>query len=196
MKLVPIIKILPNLITIARIISVPFIISLLLDEEFVFAFWLFMAAGASDGVDGYLAKHFDARTRLGAYMDPLADKVMLTALFVALGVQGALPTWLVVLAVSRDLTIVGSVLLTNSMGYEIEIRPQFMSKITPLVQITLVVLVLATLAFSIDDPRILAYGVPAVAATTILSWLGYLWSWVLILGGFEDSESEDKDEGS
>lgn len=190
----PIIKILPNLITMARIVSVPFIVSLLLNEEFVFAFWLFVAAGVSDGVDGYLAKHFDARTRLGAYMDPVADKVMLIALFVALGVHGALPTWLVVLAVSRDMTIVGSVLLTSAMGYEIEIRPQYMSKINTLVQITLVVLVLATLAFTIDDSRILAYGVPLAAATTILSWLGYLWSWVLILGGFEDSEpgGEDK----
>lgn len=189
----PIIKILPNLITMARIVSVPFIVSLLLNEEYVFAFWLFMAAGVSDGVDGYLAKHFDATTRLGAYMDPVADKVMLIALFVALGVQGALPTWLVVLAVSRDMTIVGSVLLTSAMGYEIEIRPQYMSKINTLVQITLVVLVLATLAFPIDDPRILAYGVPAAAATTVLSWLGYLWSWVLILGGFEDSESGGED---
>lgn len=178
----------------ARIISVPFIISLLLDEEFLFAFWLFFAAGASDGVDGYLAKHFDARTRLGAYMDPLADKVLLTALFVALGVQGILPTWLVVLAVSRDIVIIGSVLLTNAMGYEIEIRPQFMSKINTAVQITLVFAVLASLAFSIDDPRILAYGVPAVAVTTILSWLGYLWSWVLILGGFEEGEAEEEEE--
>lgn len=189
----PIIKILPNLITMARIISVPFIVSLLLDEEFFFAFWLFMAAGASDGVDGYLAKHFDARTRLGAYMDPLADKVLLTALFIALGIQGILPTWLVVLVVSRDMVIVGSVLLTSAMGYEIEISPQFMSKVNTLAQITLIIAVLATLAFPVDDPRILAYGIPVVAATTILSWFGYLWSWVLILGGFEDSEAEEED---
>lgn len=172
----------------------PFIISLLLDSEYVFAFWLFMAAGVSDGVDGYLAKHFEARTRLGAYMDPLADKVLLAALFVALGVQGILPTWLVVLAVSRDIVIIGSVLLTNAMGYEIEIRPQFMSKINTLAQITLVTVVLATLAFSIDDPRILAYGVPTVAVTTTLSWLGYLWSWILILGGFEDGDADDQGE--
>lgn len=170
----------------------PFIISLLLDQRYAFAFWLFVAAGISDGVDGYLAKRFDARTRLGAYMDPLADKVLLTALFITLGIQGILPTWLVVLVVSRDMTIIGSVLLTNSMGYEIEIRPQFMSKVNTLFQITLVFMMLGTLAFPIDDPRILAYGVPAVAATTILSWLGYLWSWILILGGFEDGDDEEE----
>lgn len=185
----PLIKILPNLITMARIISVPFIISLLLDQEYVFAFWLFVAAGVSDGVDGFLAKRYDATTRLGAYMDPLADKVLLTALFVTLGIQGILPTWLVVLAVSRDLTIIGSVLLTNSMGYEIEIRPQYMSKVNTLFQITLVLMVLGTLAFPIDDSRILTYGVPIVALTTVLSWVGYLWSWILILGGFEDGDS-------
>lgn len=192
----PIIKILPNLITIARIISVPFIISLLLDEDYLFTFWLFFIAGASDGVDGYLAKHFDARTRLGAFMDPLADKVLLTALFIALGIQELLPTWLVVLVVSRDMAIVGSILLSNAMGYEIEIRPQFMSKVNTTMQIILVFLVLATLAFSIDDPLILAYGVPIVATTTILSWLGYLWSWILILGGYEESEAESEEESN
>ena len=175
----------------ARIISVPFIISLLLDQRYAFAFWLFVAAGVSDGVDGYLAKRFNATTRLGAYMDPVADKVLLTALFIALGIQGILPTWLVVLVVSRDMTIIGSVLLTNSMGYEIEIRPQFMSKVNTLFQITLIFMMLGTLAFPIDDPRILAYGVPVVAASTVLSWLGYLWSFILILGGFEDTDTDD-----
>ena len=186
-------KMLPNLITLARIIAVPFIVLLLLDAEYLFAFWLFFAAGVSDGVDGYLAKHFDARTRLGAYMDPVADKALLTALFVTLGVQEIFPPWLVVLVVSRDIAIVGSILLSSAMGYEIEIRPQYMSKINTAFQITLVTLTLASLGFSIDDPRILQYGVPAVAATTVLSWFGYLWSWVLILGGFEENDTDSSD---
>jgi cardiolipin synthase len=187
------IKIVPNLITMGRIISVPFIVSFLLDAEYFFAFWLFFAAGASDAVDGYLAKRYDARTRLGAYMDPVADKALLTALFVSLGVQEILPAWLVILVVSRDISIIGSILLSSAMGYELEIRPQFMSKVNTAVHIALVFMVLAGLGFSIDDPRILAYGVPAVAITTILSWLGYLWSWVLILGGFEDGEADGED---
>jgi cardiolipin synthase (CMP-forming) len=188
------IKIVPNLITMGRIISVPFIISFLLDAEYLFAFWLFFIAGASDGIDGYLAKRFDARTRLGAYMDPVADKALLTALYVSLGVQGILPAWLVVLVVSRDVSIIGSILLSSAMGYELEIRPQFMSKVNTLFQITFVFVVLASLAFSIDDLRILTYGVPAVAATTLLSWLGYLWSWVFILSGFEDGETDEEEE--
>ena len=189
-------KMLPNLITLGRIIAVPFVVLFLLDSEYLLAFWLFFLAGVSDGVDGFLAKRFDARTRLGAYMDPLADKALLTALFVTLGVQEVFPSWLVVLVVSRDISIVGSILLSSAMGYEIEIRPQFMSKVNTAAQITLVTLTLAALGFSIDDPRILAYGVPAVAATTALSWAGYLWSWVLILGGFEDGEGADESEDS
>lgn len=189
------IKILPNLITLGRIIAVPFVVLFLLDGEYLYAFWLFFLAGVSDGVDGFLAKRFDARTRIGAYMDPLADKVLLTALFVTLGVQEVFPSWLVVLVVSRDISIIGSVLLSSSMGYEIEIRPQFMSKVNTAFQITLVTLTLASLGFAIDDPRILAYGVPAVALTTVLSWFGYLWSWVLILGGFEDGENGDGEDG-
>ena len=186
------IKILPNLITLGRIIAVPFVVLFLLDGEYLYAFWLFFLAGVSDGVDGFLAKRFDARTRIGAYMDPLADKALLTALFVTLGVQEVFPSWLVVLVVSRDISIVGSILLSSSMGYEIEIRPQFMSKVNTAFQILLVTLTLASLGFSIDDPRILAYGVPAVALTTVVSWLGYLWSWVLILGGFEEGESDEE----
>lgn len=186
-------KLIPNLITLGRIIAVPFIVLFLLGADYRYAFFLFFAAGVSDGVDGYLAKHFNARTRLGAYLDPLADKALITAIFITLGVQGVLPNWLVVLVVSRDIAIVGSILLSSAMGYEIEIRPQFMSKINTALQLVLVTALLASLGFSIDEPRILAYGVPAVATTTALSWMGYLWSWVLILGGFEDGENGDGD---
>jgi cardiolipin synthase len=187
------IKNLPNIITLGRIVAVPFIVSFLLESQFLFAFWLFFIAGASDAVDGYLAKKYDARTRLGAYMDPLADKVLLTALFVTLGYREIFEPWLAILVVSRDLSIVGAILLSSAMGYELEIKPHFISKVNTLFQITFMTYLLAALGFDMINPDWVLKGTYAVAATTILSWLIYLFQWISILGGFEAAD-EERDE--
>ena len=101
----------PNFITLGRIMSVPVIFWLLLSGENKFAFFVFVAAGISDAVDGYLAKRFNWSTELGAYLDPLADKLLIVSIFIALGVRGELPLWLVIAVVSRDILIVAAVLL-------------------------------------------------------------------------------------
>ena len=98
---------LPNLITLARLLAVPLVVFLILQGLMTAAFWMFFAAGISDAVDGYLAKRMDAVTELGTYLDPIADKTLLVAVYVTLGIAGHVPTWLVILVVSRDLLIIG-----------------------------------------------------------------------------------------
>lgn len=103
---------LPNLISLGRLLLVPLAISLILEANYRAAFWVFVIAGVSDALDGFIAKRFDRRTRLGALLDPLADKVLLVSVYVTLGIAGQLWPWLVVLVVFRDLMIVGGFLLT------------------------------------------------------------------------------------
>ena len=102
----------PNLITLARILLVPVMVWAIASGEMRIAFVLFLVAGVSDAVDGFLAKRFNMATELGAYLDPLADKAMLVSIYVALGIVGAIPRWLVILVVSRDIMIVSAVILS------------------------------------------------------------------------------------
>ena len=101
----------PNFITIARLIGVPLIVWLMIADRFLAAALLFILAGLSDAADGFIAKRFHASSELGAYLDPVADKALLVSVFVTLGFKGALPAWLIVLVVSRDLFIIGAMLL-------------------------------------------------------------------------------------
>ena len=101
----------PNLISVLRLLLVPLTVWLIISEAYGWAFVTFMVAGISDGIDGYLARRFDWRTRLGAYLDPLADKTLLVSVFVTLGLLKLIPAWLVITVVSRDALIIGAVLL-------------------------------------------------------------------------------------
>ena len=107
---------LPNLITLGRVILVPVVFWLLITGQTEVAFVAFIIAGISDAVDGYLAKTFGWKTELGAYLDPLADKLLIVSIFLALGVDGKLPLWLVIAVVSRDILIVIAVMLSWLLG--------------------------------------------------------------------------------
>ena len=102
----------PNLITLARIILVPVVVWAIASGQLRLAFLLFLAAAISDGVDGFLAKRFGMKTELGAYLDPLADKVLIVSIYVTLGITGVIPLWIVILVVSRDFMIVGAIILS------------------------------------------------------------------------------------
>src|SRR6185369_9620512 len=97
----------PNLITLGRILLVPFVVWAIASGAMWIAFVLFLVAGVSDGVDGFLAKRFNMTTVLGAYLDPLADKALIVSIYLTLGINGFIPRWLVILVVSRDILIVG-----------------------------------------------------------------------------------------
>lgn len=137
----------PNIITLGRIICVPIIIWLILNEAYFAAFGIFVFAGISDALDGYIAKNFDAATALGAYLDPIADKALLVSIYVTLGLQEALGSWLVILVVSRDVLIIGAVLLSMLIGQRLVVAPLMISKVNTTFQIVLAACVLAALAF-------------------------------------------------
>lgn len=178
---------LANLITLGRLGSVPVIVWLLLEQRYVTAFWVFVLAGLSDGVDGILAKRFGMETALGRYLDPIADKALLVSIYVALGLQLLLPKWLVILVVSRDLLIVGAVLLASAVGRDVDIRPTLISKTNTALQIALISWVLAHFAFGLTEmaDTITIVLIWAVAVTTAASWYRYLIIWLNHMAGME-----------
>lgn len=172
----------PNLITLARILLVPVVVWAIASNQMLFAFLLFAAAGVSDAVDGFLAKRFGMASELGAYLDPLADKVLIVSIYVSLGIVDALPRWLVILVVSRDLLIVGGVLFSWLLNKPVSVKPHMVSKINTAVQLLLVGLTLAALGFGLDAGWALTLTMAAVAVLTLASVAVYLREWVLHMG--------------
>jgi cardiolipin synthase len=168
----------PNAITICRLLSVPVIAHSMMTGSLGLAFGLFLLAGLSDAVDGFIARHFDQRSVLGAYLDPAADKLMLVTIFVALGALQALPLWLVILVVSRDVLIVMAVSIAFMMGKPVTIRPIFVSKANTAAQIGLAAMTLAELAFETTFGPARGLGVWLVAVLTVLSAAAYLVGWL------------------
>ncbi|MDQ0468344.1 CDP-alcohol phosphatidyltransferase family protein [Labrys wisconsinensis] len=173
----------PNLITIARFCLAPVVVWCIVEGEWHWAFWLFVAAGASDGIDGFIAKRFDQRSELGAAIDPLADKVLLISIFVSLGIAGELALWLVILVVFRDLMIISGVVLARFLDKPVAIAPSLVSKLNTAVQIGFVGLILFLKGFGFELPDVTAAGAVAVAALTVASTLPYLRQWLRHMAG-------------
>ena len=167
---------LPNLVSFARLLSVPVAVWLILNQHFDVAFWLFVLAGVSDAVDGFLAKRFRAESELGAYLDPSADKALLVGVFVTLGHAGVVESWLVILIVFRDLLIIGGALLYATMTRALHMQPLLISKLNTALQIMLAAALLAKAGFGFGDgmTEVLVH---VVAATTILSGAAYVVKW-------------------
>lgn len=138
------------------------------------AFWLLLAAGMSDALDGYVAKNFNARTDLGAYLDPIADKTLLDGIYIALALAGWLPAWLAMLVVGRDVLIVLGVILIQRRNPVYRARPLLIGKVNTFAQLTLAATTLAHAIGIIDLAMPVSALIVAVAATTILSAAGYV----------------------
>ncbi len=167
----------PNLISFLRILlSVP-VVWLLFEREFSAALMLFAIAGISDGLDGFLAKHFGWESRLGGMLDPLADKALLMSSFLVLGALGLVPVWLVILVIFRDLVIIGGALYYHFSVEDLQADPSLISKLNTLLQILLVILVV-TDAGPYSLPAVLISTlVWSTLATTVASGVGYVWVW-------------------
>jgi cardiolipin synthase len=174
----------PNLITLARILSVPIVVWAITSGQMRIAFLVFLAAGISDGVDGFLAKRFHMASELGAYLDPLADKALIVSIYVSLGVAGALPIFLVILVVSRDIMIISAFMLSWLVGKPMPIRPLMVSKANTVAQILLAVLVLAEQAFGFQAAIGSEILMALVALLTLLSVGFYLAEWVRHMNSF------------
>lgn len=168
---------LPNIISLLRLLAVIPVLYLLLEREFGWALLLFVAAGLSDGLDGFLAKHYGWQSYLGGILDPVADKVLLVACFLVLGALSLIPAWLVAGIVFRDLLIVGGALLYNYRVEALEIAPTWASKLNTVLQILLIVLVV-TNAGPLPLP---GWTIQALIwlclATVVVSGSQYVWIW-------------------
>lgn len=169
----------PNLISLARLLSAPLVFNLILTGRFRFAFWVFLGAAISDGVDGFLARHLKSRTEVGSILDPLADKTLLIGCYLALGICGVIPSWLVTVVIFRDVMIIGGAIFLFVLDKPIEMNPLWISKVSTACQIGFVVLILTQAAFQFPlDQQVICVSQWVVGALTMGSGGGYVLVWV------------------
>jgi cardiolipin synthase (CMP-forming) len=174
---------LPNFLTLVRIVAIPFFLVLLASHLYVDALVVFVIGGLTDALDGFLARKMNQKTSLGAHLDPIADKLLLTSSFIMLGMMGALPLWLVVLVVSRDVVILaGFVFISFLVAERIEVQPTLIGKLSTAFQLLTIAVVLVMQANAqiltpwADDVLIFI-----TAATTVVSGVQYLYRGLLWL---------------
>ena len=177
----------PNIITLGRILLVPFIVWAIASNQLEIAFAIFIIAGVSDAVDGFLAKRFNMASELGALLDPLADKALLVSIYMALGIWGAIPRWIVILVVSRDIMIVGAVMVSWLFGKPIPMKPLMVSKLNTVAQVAFAALVLASLGFGFNSTPYDLILMGLVTVFTLLSVSFYLVEWARHMSTIEAS---------
>jgi len=167
----------PNLMSILRILLVIPVVWALVDERYALALILSAVAGISDGIDGFLAKHFHWQSRLGSILDPIADKLLLVASFATLAWMDLLPLWLLWLVLARDVIIVSGGLAYHYFIGEFELLPVWSSKINTALQIILVLLVIISQQWFAELTLLISIGVWAVVVSVIFSGLEYILTW-------------------
>lgn len=167
----------PNLLTLLRILLVPVVVWAISQGQMGIALAAFVVAGVTDAIDGYIAKHFNQQTELGAYLDPLADKTLIVSIYVSLAIFGFIPPWVAILVVSRDIMIVGAVVLSTLVEKPLPIHPLMVSKANTAAQIVFAALVLASKGLKIDLDWAILVVMWAVAALTLASAGAYLVAW-------------------
>lgn len=172
-----------NIITVARLLSIPVVLYCLLHGDMRLAFIIFLFAGLSDAVDGVIARRFNQRTELGAWLDPIADKLLMVSVFLMLAWLDLIPDWIVFLAVTRDALIVGAFLISTLIGNPIKVAPVMVSKINTAVQIMLIVTVLADQAFGLGLADVVTILLYLAALLTCASGASYLVIWMRHMAG-------------
>jgi cardiolipin synthase len=168
----------PNIITLGRILLVPVIVWAIASNQMAIAFAVFIVAGVSDAVDGFLAKRFNMASELGALLDPLADKALLVSIYIALGTWSAVPGWIVILVVSRDIMIVAAVIVSWLVGKPIPMKPLMVSKLNTVAQVAFAALVLGSLGFGFNPAPYDLILMGFVTVFTLVSVSLYLVEWV------------------
>jgi len=178
----------PNSISLLRICLVPLAVWLIISGKFQAAFIVFVIAGLSDAADGYIAKRFGMKTVLGSYLDPLADKLLLVSIYITLGTLGEIPSWLVILIVSRDILIISGFVLSWMLDHPFAIDPALISKANTALQIILAAVVLGAMGFEIDFRVMRIFLIYLTGALTLMSASFYLLSWLRHMSDYENSE--------
>lgn len=168
---------LPNAISLLRIVLVAPIVLYIVDGEYKLALILFLVAGFSDGVDGFLAKRFDWHTRIGALLDPIADKLLVAGTYVTLVYTGHIPFWLALLVVVRDIVIVGGATLYNFLIRPVEGEPTKISKLNTALQLLFILFVLCRAGFGWPDQIAITLIGAGIIVTVVISGVDYVFSW-------------------
>ena len=168
----------PNILSALRLVAAPIAAVLILHGVDFVAVCVFVAAGLSDALDGYLARRFALTSRFGAWLDPAADKLLMLASFVTLTMVGAVPLWLTVLVIGRDVAIVLGVGLARLLDAPLRIEPLMIGKASTVVQVVYVALVLLGLSVDLSAPRLEFAGSAVVAILTLSSFLAYAYVWL------------------
>jgi cardiolipin synthase len=173
-----------NLLTLCRLISIPFFLALLSERRFTYALYVFGGAALTDGLDGAVARWFDSKSELGAFLDPFADKLLLLSAFVALTVYQVLPPWLLAVIVVRDIvTVFGYFMLTWFIGERIPVRPTFFGKTSTFLQLLCVVAALTSFRFLAPHEWMLLLYLTVTA--TGASGLQYMYRGLVLLSSRE-----------
>lgn len=180
---------LPNAISILRIALVGPILYLIADGQYGLALALFVIAGFSDGVDGYLAKRFDWHTRIGALLDPIADKLLVTGTIIALVYVKLIPLWLAALIIIRDIVIVSGATAYNYLIQPVQGEPTRISKLNTALQLLLIVFVLSRAAYDWPQQITITIIGASVVVTVVISGVDYVWSWAR--RAIQDSKKND-----
>ena len=168
---------LPNAISVLRIALIVPILTLMLDGEFGWALALFVIAGFSDGLDGYLAVRFDWQSRLGGLLDPTADKLLITGMFVTLAWIEQIPVWLAVIVILRDVVIVAGALAYNFIVKPVPGEPTRISKLNTALQMLFVLFVLSRAGFGWPEKITITVLGASILVTVVISGVDYVWSW-------------------
>ena len=168
----------PNLLTLFRLVMVPLVVWLILTHNLKAAFYIFLLAGITDAIDGYLARKWNSQTELGAYLDPAADKSLIVGIFLTLGFLSLIPLWLVIIVVSRDIFIVGAILISWLMDKPVRIHPLFISKANTALQIILAAFILANQGFNLQLGSLENSLCILTAIVTLLSAFSYFQAWL------------------
>lgn len=166
----------PNFLTLLRIILVPLLVIFLINKLFLKALILFSCLGLTDALDGFLARILNQQTALGSFLDPIADKVLVTTCFLALAILKVIPGWLAVIVISRDVIILMGISILSIMKIAFEVQPLFVSKVTTVLQVAVVFFALFFKAFPLlaVDPVWLLLLYWSTAVFTILSGYRYV----------------------
>ncbi len=168
---------LPNAISLMRIALVAPILLLILQGSFGWALALFWLAGFSDGVDGYLAKRFNWHTRLGALLDPVADKLLVAGLFITLAYTGDIPVWLAATVIMRDVVIVAGAMAYNYLVRPVQGEPTRISKLNTALQLLFLLFVISRAGFGWPQEISITVLGASVLITVVISGVDYVWSW-------------------
>jgi len=167
----------PNLLTLVRVAACPVLVLLLYEGRYELALYLFIVAGITDGLDGFIAKRFDCESKFGAVLDPSADKLLIASAYIMLAILGDIPFWLLILVVFRDLVIIAGYMILVVMGYEVPMTPTYASKVNTFMQISLMIAVLVDASGILQLAVVLDALIAGVVITTIFSGAQYVWQW-------------------